>query len=151
MGRPTSPFESTSSSMRRSQSAITWGRVPGLVRMSLSVLMGGDFTTVVGRPRPPLRGTHVLMDAIKRPGTALGVVTGINVLNYLDRYMVAAVLPLITPAFHLSGKQGGLLLSMFMIVYLLVSPVMGWLGDSRPRLRLAAAGVTLWSLATLGS
>jgi predicted MFS family arabinose efflux permease len=91
------------------------------------------------------------MGVIERPGAALGVLTGINILNYLDRYMVAAVLPLITPALHLSGKQGGLLLSMFMIVYLLVSPVMGWLGDSRPRLRLAAAGVALWSLATIGS
>jgi predicted MFS family arabinose efflux permease len=91
------------------------------------------------------------MGAIKRPGPVLGVLTGINVLNYLDRFMVAAVLPLITPALHLTGRQGGMLQSIFILVYVLVSPVMGWLGDSRPRLRLAAAGVLVWSVATVGS
>jgi MFS transporter, Spinster family, sphingosine-1-phosphate transporter len=91
------------------------------------------------------------MRVIARPGTALAVLTGINVLNYLDRFMVAALLPLITPALHLSGRQGGLLQSIFIIMYLAVSPLMGWLGDRGPRLRLAAAGVMLWSVATLGS
>jgi MFS family permease len=85
------------------------------------------------------------------PGAVLGALTAINVLNYLDRYMVAALLPLIMPALHLDGKQAGLVQSVFIIVYLAVSPVMGWLGDSRPRLRLAAAGVALWSVATIGS
>jgi MFS family permease len=91
------------------------------------------------------------MGLIKQPGAVLGVLTGINVLNYLDRFMVAAVLPLITPALHLSGREGGLLQSIFILVYVLVSPVMGWLGDTRTRLRLAAAGVLIWSLATVGS
>src|SRR5689334_21061733 len=53
MGRPASPLESTSSSMTRSQSAITWGRVPGRVRISLSVLMGAHSSTPDGTPRPP--------------------------------------------------------------------------------------------------
>jgi MFS family permease len=91
------------------------------------------------------------MGSIKQPGAVLGVLTGINLLNYLDRYLVAAVLLPITAELHLSGRQGGNLLSVFMLVYVLVSPVMGWLGDTRPRLRLAAVGVTLWSLATLAS
>src|SRR4051812_15239158 len=91
------------------------------------------------------------MGVIKQPGAVLGVLTGINVLNYLDRFMVAAVLPLITADLHLSHAQGGNLQSIFILVYVLVSPVMGWLGDTRPRLRLAAAGVVIWSLATVGS
>src|SRR5689334_18302880 len=86
-----------------------------------------------------------------RPGAALAVLTGINVLNYLDRFMVAALLPLITPALHLDGRQGGLVLSIFIVVYAVISPVMGWLGDRGRRLRLAAAGVAIWSAATAGA
>jgi MFS family permease len=91
------------------------------------------------------------MGLIKRPGAALAVLTGINVVNYLDRYMVAALLPLITTDLHLSGSQGGMVQSIFIVMYLAASPVMGWLGDSRPRLRLAAAGVAVWSAATAGA
>src|SRR5438477_9284289 len=87
----------------------------------------------------------------KRPAAALAVLTGINIINYVDRFMVAALLPLIIPALHLSGREAGLLQSIFMVVYVVVSPLMGWLGDSRPRLRLAAVGVALWSVATVGS
>jgi predicted MFS family arabinose efflux permease len=91
------------------------------------------------------------MGVTKRPGAALGVLTGINVLNYLDRYMGAALLPLMIPALHLTDSQAGSLQSIFMIVYLLASPLAGWLGDRGPRLKLAAAGVAIWSAATFGS
>jgi len=91
------------------------------------------------------------MGVIKRPGAALGVLTGINVLNYLDRYMGAALLPLMIPALGLSDSKAGVLQSMFMIVYLMASPFVGWYGDKGRRLRLAAAGVALWSAATFGS
>jgi MFS family permease len=91
------------------------------------------------------------MSVIEKPATTLAVLTAINVLNYLDRFMVAALLPLITPALHLSDRQGGLLQSIFIVVYLAASPAVGWFGDTRPRLRLAAAGVVLWSAATVGS
>jgi predicted MFS family arabinose efflux permease len=91
------------------------------------------------------------MGVIKKPGAALGVLTGINVLNYLDRYMGAALLPLMIPALHLSDGKAGALQSMFMIVYLITSPFVGWYGDKGLRLRLAAAGVALWSAATFCS
>ena len=39
----------------------------------------------------------------------------------------------------------------FMIVYTIVSPVMGWLGDRYNRKLLLAGGVGLWSLATVGT
>ena len=38
-----------------------------------------------------------------------------------------------------------------MIVYTLVSPLMGWLGDRYNRRMLLAGGVALWSLATVGT
>jgi MFS family permease len=91
------------------------------------------------------------MGVIQKPGATLGVLTGINVLNYLDRYMGAALLPLLIPALHLTDSQGGSLQSIFMIVYLLTSPIAGWAGDTGNRLRLAALGVAIWSAATFCS
>ena len=88
---------------------------------------------------------------IRSAPAALGMLTGLNVLNYLDRYVGAAVLPLMLSAFALSDAQGGLLQSAFIIVYSLMSPIAGWLGDRRARMPLAAAGVLIWSVATLGT
>ena len=82
---------------------------------------------------------------------ALGLLTGLNVLNYVDRYVGAAVLPLILSGLALSDAEGGLLQSAFILTYSLICPLAGWLGDRRPRLPLAAIGVVLWSGATVAS
>ena len=83
--------------------------------------------------------------------TALGVLTGLNVLNYADRYVGAAMLPLILSSLALSDAEGGMLQSAFILSYALFSPLAGWLGDRWARLRLAAAGVLVWSAATIAS
>jgi predicted MFS family arabinose efflux permease len=83
--------------------------------------------------------------------TVLGVLTGLNALNYLDRYVGAATLPLILGSFVLSDAAGGFLQSAFILTYALVCPFIGWAGDRGPRMRLAAAGVFLWSVATVAS
>src|SRR5512132_3348680 len=87
----------------------------------------------------------------RAPGVALGVLTALNGLNYLDRYVAAATLPLILTGLHISDAQGGLLQSLFIVSYSLVCPLAGWVGDRQPRLRLAAAGVFVWSVATVAS
>jgi MFS family permease len=89
--------------------------------------------------------------SLSRPGVVLAVLTGLNGLNYLDRYVAAATLPLILSDLALSDTAGGLLQSAFIITYSLACPVAGWLGDRQPRMRLAAAGVLVWSLATVAS
>jgi MFS family permease len=85
------------------------------------------------------------------PRAALGILTGLNFLNYIDRYIPAAVLPAIIASLHISKTQAGLLQTLFMVAYLLVSPVAGVLGDRYPRFRLAAIGVFVWSVATFAS
>ncbi|HEY3065951.1 MAG TPA: MFS transporter [Methylomirabilota bacterium] len=87
----------------------------------------------------------------RAPGVMLGALTALNGLNYLDRYVPAATLPLILTDLALSDTEGGLLQSLFIVTYSLACPVAGWLGDKHGRLRLAATGVFVWSIATVGS
>lgn len=82
---------------------------------------------------------------------ALGVLTGVNLLNYVDRYIPAGAMPLILAAFGASDAQGGLLQSLFMLPYALVSPLAGAFGDRSRRFAIAGAGVLIWSAATFGS
>ena len=82
---------------------------------------------------------------------ALSILTGLNFLNYVDRFIPAAVMPSIIAALHLKDSQAGSLSSLFILTYSLVSPVAGWLADRKPRFQLAALGVFVWSLATFGS
>jgi len=85
----------------------------------------------------------------KRTGiVALAILAGINLLNYLDRYVVAALLPDLKRAMHPSDFELGMLMSGFLIVYMLAAPLFGRLGDRGSRPRPIAIGVFLWSLAT---
>ncbi|MCY1081120.1 spinster family MFS transporter [Archangium lansingense] len=79
---------------------------------------------------------------------ALFILSLINLVNYLDRYIVTVALPDIKKDFQLTNTQAGYLGSFFMLVFMLASPVSGFLGDRLPRRYLVAAGVLLWSLAT---
>ena len=86
----------------------------------------------------------------KRTGIlALTILAGINLLNYLDRYVVSALLPDLKRApMHLTDFELGTLMSGFLVVYMLAAPVFGRLGDRGSRPRPIAIGVFLWSLAT---
>lgn len=87
----------------------------------------------------------------RRPGVILGALTALNGLNYLDRYVAAATLTLILADLRISDSQGGLLQSIFIVTYALACPLAGTLGDRVNRMWLAAAGIFVWSLATVGS
>jgi MFS transporter, Spinster family, sphingosine-1-phosphate transporter len=88
---------------------------------------------------------------IRRPGAILALLTGLNLLNYLDRLVVSAVLPKVQEELGLSNFEGGLLATIFLIGYFATSPIFGALGDRLPRKGLIAAGVVVWSLATVAS
>jgi predicted MFS family arabinose efflux permease len=79
------------------------------------------------------------------------VLSAINFVNYIDRYVLAAVLESVRVDFGLGDADAGLLGLMFMVVYMIASPFTGWLGDRSTRKYLVAGGVALWSLATVGS
>ncbi len=85
------------------------------------------------------------------PLASLLVLTGLNLLDYLDRQLLAAVLTPIKEELHLSDEQLGTIQSAFMWGYFLTSPIFGYLGDRLPRRWLVAGGVFVWSLGTVMS
>src|SRR3989440_6020771 len=79
----------------------------------------------------------------------LAVLTLINLFNYLDRWIVAALAESMKHSeLRLSDTQLGALMTGFLIVYMLAAPLFGSLGDARSRTRLIALGVAIWSAAT---
>lgn len=79
---------------------------------------------------------------------AVSVLTAMNLLNYLDRYVPSAVKDLFKVDLGLTDAETSLPLSAFVIVYMLASPVFGSLADRYSRKMLIALGVVLWSLST---
>jgi MFS family permease len=80
---------------------------------------------------------------------ALGVLTAINLLNYVDRYLVPPLVPDLEHAMGLTHEQAGWLWPAFMVVYMLTAPVFGAWGDRGSRTRPIAIGVFIWAVATV--
>jgi MFS family permease len=86
---------------------------------------------------------------INSAGVALAILAFINLFNYLDRYLVSALVESLKHSeLALSDTQAGSLMSGFLIVFALIAPIFGSLGDRMSRPRLIAFGVACWSIAT---
>lgn len=71
---------------------------------------------------------------------------GINLVNYLDRFVVVAVSKTLTQEFHINDFQYGILTSAFLLVYTIAGLPLGLLADRLPRARIVALGVLIWSI-----
>ena len=94
---------------------------------------------------------HTASSPLSGARTAIIVLTAMNLLNYVDRYVPSAVKELVKVDLQLTDAQTSLPLTSFVWVYMLASPVFGALADKVSRPRLIAGGVLLWSLATAGA
>ncbi|HWG48872.1 MAG TPA: MFS transporter, partial [Candidatus Acidoferrales bacterium] len=79
----------------------------------------------------------------------LAVLTGLNILNYVDRNVLFAVQPLVKSEFGITDTQIGVLTSAFFFSYMFAAPLAGWLGDRFPRRNIVVVGITIWSGFTL--
>ena len=79
------------------------------------------------------------------------LLTSINMVNYLDRYVEKAVLEPLGRELHLSNAQLGRMTFVFIVVYMVSAPLFGILADRFNRTKLVSFGVVLWSLATMGA
>jgi MFS transporter, Spinster family, sphingosine-1-phosphate transporter len=88
--------------------------------------------------------------------TALALLLGINLFNYIDRFVLAAVEPNIRRSFFLHGDPNamamtGLLAPAFLITYMCSAPILGFLADRFSRWTIVGACVILWSFGTAAS
>lgn len=85
------------------------------------------------------------------PRASLALLLAINLFCYLDRYILAAIIPVIKRDFlagdpNANGKAG-LLSTAFMVSYMVAAPVFGWMADRYCRWKIVALAVAGWSLA----
>lgn len=83
---------------------------------------------------------------------SLALLILINLVNYIDRYILAAVEPNIRTEFlpndpNASTKTGQLA-TAFLIAYMVFAPLFGWLAEKFNRWAIVGAGVIFWTLAT---
>lgn len=103
---------------------------------------------------PSTVGTEGLQTPLPGATRALMLLLTINLFNYIDRYVLAAVEPEIEH--HLFGNASeeeagfwmGLLSSAFLVTYTVAAPVFGWLAERYSRWMLVGIGVIIWSLAS---
>jgi MFS transporter, Spinster family, sphingosine-1-phosphate transporter len=101
-----------------------------------------------------------MTSAVPRPdqvrsysGIILGLLLAINLLNYVDRMVLAAVESEIEKAL-LPGSPAGATAKMgelpfaFLMSYMIAAPFFGWLADRINRWWIIAGGVIVWSLAS---
>ena len=83
------------------------------------------------------------------------VLFAMNLLDYMDRNILSAVLNQLTKpeaagGIGLSVERAGYLPSIFLASYMIFGLFTGWAGDRLKRTWLLAFGVGIWSLATVG-
>ena len=98
-------------------------------------------------------GTH---NATPGARSALFLLLAINLFNYIDRQVLAAVEPEIRHTFFAPNDPNamavsGTLGSAFLITYMLSAPALGWIADRFSRWIIIGCAVMLWSLASGGS
>lgn len=96
---------------------------------------------------------------LSRPWVAVLLLVLINLFNYIDRYILAAVEGPIRDELFPKGSVGeqsaatrmGFLATAFLLAYMTLSPIFGALADRWKRWWIIGVGVLLWSLASAGS
>ena len=64
---------------------------------------------------------------------ALVLLTALNFVNYIDRYILPGVQELVKKEFHVTDSAIGSITFWFFLTYMLSAPLTGWLGDHFPR------------------
>lgn len=87
---------------------------------------------------------------------SLALLLSINLFNYIDRYILAAVEPLVRKEFFPEGSKDakfwmGMLAFAFLVAYMLAAPIFGMLADRWRRWAIIGGAVIVWSIASGGS
>ena len=114
--------------------------------------MGSPQTAILATamsPSQPATGILGKPTNIAGAATALALLTALNFVNYVDRYILPGVNEQIKGEFHLSDGQIGALTTWFMVAYIATSPLTGWIGDRFPRKPLIVGAALFMSVVNL--
>lgn len=99
--------------------------------------------------------TAALSKPVRGAYLTLAVLFIINMLNFVDRYTLSAVGPVVQeklmPDDPNAMTKMGILFGSFMVTYMLFAIPFGWLSDRYSRWRIIILGLLVWSLATWAS
>jgi len=90
-----------------------------------------------------------LVPSVAGAATALVLLTALNFVNYIDRYILPGVQEQVKREFHVSDAALGSLTFWFFLTYMCAAPLTGWLGDRLPRKPLIVGCALLISLINL--
>jgi MFS family permease len=83
------------------------------------------------------------------PWVIVGILWLVAFLNYFDRNLIASMRDPIAAEFKLTDAQFGLLTTLFLLSYGILSPLGGYLADKYGRKRIIIFSVCVWSAVTL--
>ncbi|MEO7509372.1 MAG: MFS transporter [Pyrinomonadaceae bacterium] len=79
---------------------------------------------------------------------ALGVLTFVNFLNYIDRQVLPALGPTLKKELGFTDTEFGMMEAALLLSFTILAPLFGKLGDKGSRTKLMAVAAVIWSIAT---
>src|SRR5439155_1127021 len=112
-----------------------------------------DLQSAPGKLQSAIAMRPVGKETMSGAHAALFLLLAINLFNYIDRQILAALEPDIRASFFASGDvnamtKTGLLGDAFFVTYMISAPVLGLLADRFSRWIIVGSAVILWSLAS---
>ena len=98
----------------------------------------------MSEPTPAIR----TRDSSFYPWVVVALLCVVGCLNYLDRMMITTMRSSIVEAIPMTDAQFGLLTSVFLWIYGLLSPVAGFLADKFNRSKVILISLFVWSVVT---
>lgn len=113
-----------------------------LVKRVVILAQGPFYDGVTGRSQPDTR------PPLPRAWLVVALLWVVACLNYLDRNMITTMRGSVIAAIPMTEAEFGLLTSMFLWIYGLLSPFAGFLADRFSRSRVVLISLFAWSLIT---
>src|SRR5437773_5652851 len=115
-----------------------------------------DLQSAPGKLQSAIAMEPVVKKPMSGARSALFLLLAINLFNYIDRQILAALEPDIRASFFAASDvnamtKTGLLGDAFFVTYMVCAPILGLLADRFSRWIIVGSAVILWSLASGGS
>lgn len=87
----------------------------------------------------------------RRDYISIVVLFVVNLINNVDRYTIAGVLPDVQKYYNINDSMGGMIQTVFLISFMIGSPICGYLGDRFNRKYVMLVGMVIWLICVCAS